>query len=317
MMVGLQGSGKTTTSAKLARLLKDARAQEGADGLARRAASGGAGATGRARPPDRGADPARRRRASARSASPGAPSMQAKREGYDVRHPRHRRPAPYRRAADARSRGGARGDAVRPRPCSSPTRMTGQDAVNVGKSLRRARRHHRHRADPGRRRCARRRGAVDARRHRQADQVHGHRREARRARGVPRRARRRPHPRHGRRRRPGREGRRDRSTRKRPRSSPRKLQKGSFDLDDLAAQLRSCARWAAWAACMGMLPGVSKIKKQLDEAKIDESLLKRQEAIISLDDQGRAAQSRSCSTPRAGAASPPARAPRCRRSTAC
>jgi signal recognition particle subunit SRP54 len=32
---------------------------------------------------------------------------------------------------------------------------------------------------------------------------------------------------------------------------------------------------------MGMLPGIGKIKKQIDEAKIDEGLLKRQEAIIS------------------------------------
>jgi signal recognition particle subunit SRP54 len=32
---------------------------------------------------------------------------------------------------------------------------------------------------------------------------------------------------------------------------------------------------------MGMLPGVNKIKKQLEEARLDESVLKRQEAIIS------------------------------------
>jgi signal recognition particle subunit SRP54 len=31
---------------------------------------------------------------------------------------------------------------------------------------------------------------------------------------------------------------------------------------------------------MGMLPGVGKIKKQLADAKIDEGMLKRQEAII-------------------------------------
>ncbi|HEX7967211.1 MAG TPA: signal recognition particle protein, partial [Stellaceae bacterium] len=32
---------------------------------------------------------------------------------------------------------------------------------------------------------------------------------------------------------------------------------------------------------MGMLPGINKIKKQLDEAKIDDGMIKRQEAIIS------------------------------------
>jgi signal recognition particle subunit SRP54 len=42
MMVGLQGSGKTTSTAKLAKLLRKAR-QEGPDGLAGRQPSGGAG----------------------------------------------------------------------------------------------------------------------------------------------------------------------------------------------------------------------------------------------------------------------------------
>jgi signal recognition particle subunit SRP54 len=32
---------------------------------------------------------------------------------------------------------------------------------------------------------------------------------------------------------------------------------------------------------MGMLPGIGKIKKQLNEANLDESILKKQEAIIS------------------------------------
>ena len=32
---------------------------------------------------------------------------------------------------------------------------------------------------------------------------------------------------------------------------------------------------------MGMLPGIGKIKKQLGEAKIDDGMIKRQEAIIS------------------------------------
>ena len=31
---------------------------------------------------------------------------------------------------------------------------------------------------------------------------------------------------------------------------------------------------------LGMLPGIGKIKKQIDEANIDESIIKRQEAII-------------------------------------
>jgi signal recognition particle subunit SRP54 len=59
------------------------------------------------------------------------------------------------------------------------------------------------------------------------------------------------------------------------------MQKGGFDLDDLAAQLRQLKKMGGMGGIMGMLPGIGKIKKQLDEAKIDESILKRQEAIIS------------------------------------
>jgi signal recognition particle subunit SRP54 len=61
----------------------------------------------------------------------------------------------------------------------------------------------------------------------------------------------------------------------------KKLQKGGFDLDDLAAQLRQLRKMGGMGGIMGMLPGVGKIKKQLEEAQIDERIIKRQEAIIS------------------------------------
>jgi len=60
-----------------------------------------------------------------------------------------------------------------------------------------------------------------------------------------------------------------------------KLEKGRFDLDDLAAQLRQIRRMGGMGGMLAMLPGVAKIKKQLGEARIDESIIKRQEAIIS------------------------------------
>ena len=60
-----------------------------------------------------------------------------------------------------------------------------------------------------------------------------------------------------------------------------KMQKGMFDLDDLAAQLRQLRKMGGMSGLMGMLPGVGKIKKQLESANIDEGILKRQEAIIS------------------------------------
>ncbi len=60
-----------------------------------------------------------------------------------------------------------------------------------------------------------------------------------------------------------------------------KLEKGRFDLDDLAAQLRQIGRLGGMGGMLAMLPGVAKIKKQLGEANIDEGILKRQQAIIS------------------------------------
>jgi signal recognition particle subunit SRP54 len=60
-----------------------------------------------------------------------------------------------------------------------------------------------------------------------------------------------------------------------------KLAKGNFDLDDLAAQLRQIRRMGGMTGMLTMLPGVAKIKKQLGEANIDEGIIKRQEAIIS------------------------------------
>jgi signal recognition particle subunit SRP54 len=59
-----------------------------------------------------------------------------------------------------------------------------------------------------------------------------------------------------------------------------KFQKGNFDLDDLAGQLRQIRRMGGMGGMLGMLPGIGKIKKQLNEANIDEGIIKRQEAII-------------------------------------
>jgi signal recognition particle subunit SRP54 len=60
----------------------------------------------------------------------------------------------------------------------------------------------------------------------------------------------------------------------------KKLAKGNFDLDDLAAQLRQLRKMGGMGGVMGMLPGVQKIKKQISEANLDDGLIKRQEAII-------------------------------------
>lgn len=60
----------------------------------------------------------------------------------------------------------------------------------------------------------------------------------------------------------------------------RKVQKGEFDLEDLAQQLQQMRKMGGMDGLLGLLPGVGKIKKQLDKANIDESMLVRQQAII-------------------------------------
>jgi len=61
----------------------------------------------------------------------------------------------------------------------------------------------------------------------------------------------------------------------------RKMRKGAFDLDDLAEQLQQMQRIGGMSSVLGMLPGVGKMKKQLDAANLDEGIIKRQMAIIS------------------------------------
>ncbi len=60
-----------------------------------------------------------------------------------------------------------------------------------------------------------------------------------------------------------------------------KFQSGQFTLDDMATQFKQVRKMGGMSGILGMLPGVNKIKNQLKEANIDEKMLKRQEAIIS------------------------------------
>jgi len=59
-----------------------------------------------------------------------------------------------------------------------------------------------------------------------------------------------------------------------------KIKKGNFDLDDLLGQLRQMRKMGGMQGLMGMLPGVGKMKQQLANANVDEKILVRQEAII-------------------------------------
>lgn len=60
----------------------------------------------------------------------------------------------------------------------------------------------------------------------------------------------------------------------------RKMQKGQFDLDDLAEQLRQMRRMGGMQGIMSLLPGIGRMKDQMATAGFDDRMLKRQEAII-------------------------------------
>jgi signal recognition particle subunit SRP54 len=59
-----------------------------------------------------------------------------------------------------------------------------------------------------------------------------------------------------------------------------KIKKGEFDFDDMLSQLRQVKKMGGLGGVMGMLPGVAKMKAQMKDANVDEGVLKKQEAII-------------------------------------
>jgi len=58
------------------------------------------------------------------------------------------------------------------------------------------------------------------------------------------------------------------------------LREGSFSMEDYLSQLRQMKKMGGMEGVLSMLPGVSKIKKQMDNANIDENIIKINEAII-------------------------------------
>lgn len=62
----------------------------------------------------------------------------------------------------------------------------------------------------------------------------------------------------------------------------KKMAKGDFDLDDLSAQFKQMRNMGGLGAIMGLMPGMGKMKKMVDQAGgFDDKEIKRQEAIIS------------------------------------
>jgi signal recognition particle subunit SRP54 len=59
-----------------------------------------------------------------------------------------------------------------------------------------------------------------------------------------------------------------------------RMRKGAFDLTDLREQLTQMGKMGGMSGLMSMLPGVAKIKNQLAERNLDDTVIKRQMAII-------------------------------------
>ncbi|MFH1159260.1 MAG: signal recognition particle protein [Pseudomonadota bacterium] len=64
------------------------------------------------------------------------------------------------------------------------------------------------------------------------------------------------------------------------RRAAEKMMKGKFDLGDFLGQLRQMQKMGGLSGLMGMMPGMGKIKGMMQNAQVDDGILKRQEAII-------------------------------------
>ncbi len=60
----------------------------------------------------------------------------------------------------------------------------------------------------------------------------------------------------------------------------RKMQQGKFDLEDLGQQLDQMMKIGGMQGLMGMLPGMKQAKQQLANANMDDKAIKRQRAVI-------------------------------------
>ena len=59
-----------------------------------------------------------------------------------------------------------------------------------------------------------------------------------------------------------------------------KFKKGQFDFNDLLSQMKQMTKMGGMGAMLKMLPGLGKMSGMLDEAGIDDTFIKKQEALI-------------------------------------
>jgi signal recognition particle subunit SRP54 len=60
----------------------------------------------------------------------------------------------------------------------------------------------------------------------------------------------------------------------------KRLAKGKFDLDDLRSQIEQMQKMGGLGGIMGLLPGVAKLKNQMVDSGVGDAMLNRQKAII-------------------------------------
>jgi signal recognition particle subunit SRP54 len=61
----------------------------------------------------------------------------------------------------------------------------------------------------------------------------------------------------------------------------KKMLKGVFTLEDYAAQLRQISKMGSLSSIVGMLPGMSQFKQKIEDANVENTIFKRHAAIIS------------------------------------
>lgn len=59
-----------------------------------------------------------------------------------------------------------------------------------------------------------------------------------------------------------------------------KMMQGHFDLNDMLNQLKQIQKLGSMGSIIGMIPGLSKFKNQIEQSGIGDNLIKKQEAII-------------------------------------
>ena len=60
----------------------------------------------------------------------------------------------------------------------------------------------------------------------------------------------------------------------------KRFQKGQFNMNDLKSQLEQMSKMGGMEGVMGMMPGMKKMAKQIEDSGFDDSILRRQVALI-------------------------------------